>query len=291
MSNCNLHQPIRFGATNYVPESLITKPATTPDTSIQNIKTEWASRITRWNNPVIGVTYIDIVIDKPRAMDYIAFPDNNLAGPVEIAIIAYSGDDYRAADIVYSTNWTPVTKPKPLGQWQAGVDPYGGVATADKPTAFVQWFPKTVIAQTVRVHIRHTAETVAAADGMDFRMILIGKKLELNNNFSYGGSATFTTPPKLARSAGGRYMSTRPQQNVRSIRLSLDNMTDRDFNMLRALENQLGSRALIVSAYPSPDELHWLFSGYSGLMRFANSLEFTHVYEDHHKTEIILVEA
>lgn len=130
--------------------------------------------------------------------------------------------------------------------------------------------------------------TEGSSEAVSLRMFIIGKKIELQNNFSSGATVKFTTDPQLVQTESGFYVQSSEQNLARTMSLSFDNMTKADFLTLVDLERQLSGKPFMVSAYPGDDE--WTVQSHAYLARFLNSMEYTRMYNHIRKTAATLVE-
>lgn len=120
------------------------------------------------------------------------------------------------------------------------------------------------------------------------RMLIIGRQVELEKNFSRNPQMRFTTEPENVTAYSGFRVPIRAQENVRQMTLSLEHMTKNDFMTLVDIETTLAGRPFLFSAYPDADE--WTAQSHTFLARFENSLSYSRALESQHKTALTISE-
>ncbi len=275
---------LRFGANNHVEDAVLTATPT-PVTDLEWLKGEWRAEQVVWN-PVTEDIVIEGIMPDDRLAEYFALPTSNLTGYAQVKLELFSSTG--STTDVLEMDFQDVGSPKPLGIWRAGIDPYGVLEDPARQSVFVYWLPNYVRYRKFRLTIRHSAAGVAAIDDVRLRMLMIGEKLELQKNFSYGNEISFHTGPELIQTSSGSHIPSRRQRMSRKLSLSLDHMGDRDRIAMYRFEASLDSRAFIVSAYG--EQRQWQFENYSFLARFNSELSYQHVQYDRHATKMTLVE-
>lgn len=276
--------PLRFGIDNHVPDATLTAtPAAEAAAPLDNIKNEWRARQAIWTS----VTQ-DLIIEgswtSPRAAQYVALPNSTLLGLDSIRLELFSDDSH--ATRIYNTGFNILAEPPPLGVWVAGIDAFGTALDEDRPSVYAAWITDPVICRSFRLTIRKSSYSGGA--DIALRTVLIGRTLEMQHNFVYGASLRYLTAPTLSRTANGSHYPSRPQKRSRSLSLSLPMMSNRDRAALARMERDLGGSPFLVSAYPGRSG--WQFDDYAFLARFADTLDYEHVFEDIHATNLQLVE-
>ncbi len=130
--------------------------------------------------------------------------------------------------------------------------------------------------------------TTDSENNVCLRMIMLGSKLQMQKNFSYGITARFLTEPNLTQTFSGFYVAAHAQKKAKAVVLNLDQMTDTDKLSLVELEIKLSGKPFLVSIFP--DKSNWVKRRYSFLARLADTNSYTDVFEGIHETTLTLVE-
>lgn len=276
--------PLRFGIGNHVADSVLSAdPA--PITTIENLKNEFAARRTVWASPGRDIV-IEGRLNDAQVADFFCLPNSTLIGLDEVRLDLFSDADLQTQ--AHTTGTRRLAEPPPIGVFRAGIDPYGVPIDEDRPDVFTQWLPDSVVYRSFRFVIRQSQLTSVAAE-IALRMLVIGTKQQMENNFVYGGQLSYLTPPQLVRTSSGKKFPVRGQQRARTARFRLPMMTDSDRSALSRMETSLGTEAFLVSAYTGREG--WQFQDYAYLGRFDDALSYTHRFEGIHATDLIIVEA
>lgn len=268
----------------------------TPQTPLDFMKNELASDLVVFDSVNSdGNIVITGTLSSPQNTQCIALPGVDKIGDVEIKLELYLAPDVNL-DLA-NMEWTAVRRNSlgdyiPLGEWCAGVDPYGVPIPGDQgllPSTFVHWLDESIYYDSFKLTIRKAAQATVALTGSQLRMLLLCDMLELKKNFSYGHSIRFLSPPEVVQTMGGSHVQPRRQRKGRRIELSLDQMPGGDYNALQQLETKLMGDSFILSAFPSHDD-PWMFNNYNMLSRFGNDLGFSHDFIDIHSSNIVFLE-
>ena len=271
MSNCT---PLRFGVNNDVREMTITSvPA--PVTDLEFIKNEYAARRSVWTGLQDGNTIvIEGEIPETRIAEYFAIPSLDIPGDYTVKLEVFSNVG-TPVDLLQMEPQT-IASILPLGEWRAGVDPYGVLDDSTIPDTLVYWFPEYLAYKRFRLTI-----TAGPSGGdVSLRMLMMGEMIQFHKNFDYGLSISFLNAPELVQTSSGSYLPARVQRKSRRMTIPLNNMPDLDRMLLSKMEKRLLGQSFIVSAYPAAEG--WQYHEYSFLSRFANELEYVQVFNDRH---------
>lgn len=294
--------PLRLGRTNDVPGMTLTA---TPDpvTPLDNLKVEHSSRVARF---VSTTSENDIVIsgtaDRDVGAEYFALPNADLPAASEVKIELFDqggypvvgfGNDTAIPGTVYpagrfragvdkfggtlngipSGGYRALSSLVPAGKFQAGIDRYGGVDPASKPETFVVFFHRLYIYRSFRLTIR---TNLAAGDAVDirFRMLLMGRALELIEGFEIGAMLRYLSPTQHVTTGSGSTIPKREQRLARALSLPLNFLPELDRERLSEMEVRLNGQPFIVSAHPG--SAGWEYRDHNFLARFSSALEYQH---------------
>lgn len=126
-------------------------------------------------------------------------------------------------------------------------------------------------------------------DNVSLRMLVVGRELVMDNNFSYNGVFTYMTPPELKQTFDGLFIEGADEKPVRTCTLPLEMMSDGDRIRMIYFRRALKGRPFIVSPFNGRTE--WEVSAHTMLGRFANQLKFSHSHEGIHEDQLVIVEA
>lgn len=277
--------PIRFGVSNQLLNAnIVATPE--PITEINWLKNEWRARQVVWGDPTQNIV-IDGVLPEAEIAEYFSLPNSTLTGLAEVQLELFSTDTSETS--IIEPEFVQLADLVPLGEWRAGIDPYGVPRGIDNPDVFVIWLDEPVVYQRFRLTIRHSDVAASAVNDVRLRMLMIGNGLQLEQNFSYGNQIQFLTEPDLVRTASGSHLPSRMQKRSRVLSMSFDSMTDSDRALMWRMEASLGGLPFLVSAYPEHEG--WQFNNYTFLARFANALAYKNTFYDIHSVDnFVLVE-
>lgn len=273
---------IQFGIKSCVPDSTLTStPA--PVTNLDWIKNEFSSRQAVWATPGNSVS-ISGTIPSVKKADFFSIAGSNL-GNADTTIKLFNGGTE-----VYSKTFTgefvATSELIPLGEWRAGVDPYGIPRSTGGQDAVVEWFDDQVEYNSFTID-------VVSNDGnplfnVQLNFLQIGEKLQLDENFKHGARISFMTPPNLAKNSSGSYLPVQAQQLSKKLTISLPQMTEADRFAMWDMETTLNNAPFIVDAHPS-EPAGWKRFNYSFLGRFANELDHDHFLPILHRLNDITI--
>lgn len=146
---------------------------------------------------------------------------------------------------VFTQTWD-LDKLIPLGTWQAGINPFGGINKNDIGRTSAFHFASTACDE-FEIIITDTSNT----DGyFDIGRIVLGASFSPTYNFSYGASTYYQDGIEQVRSESGGLYSTGSGQH-RQFDISLDWLSDSDRMTLELLMLKHGrTKDLLVSKFP-----------------------------------------
>ncbi|MCP5006160.1 MAG: hypothetical protein GY941_19800 [Planctomycetes bacterium] len=269
--------PLRFGSTNSVPDSTLTvTPTVSTGTNLDSLKNEWRARQVIWDDPATDIV-ITGTLTETAIGEYLSLPNSNLTEgstvQLELFETSTAGTDLLDMDAVGITSLIP------LGEWRAGIDEYGNSYDRN-PDGFTMWFAEPIQYKVWRLTISNDATAQAALDDVRLRMVLIGEKVQLENNFSFGGKISFLSDPTLTVTTSGSNIPTRTQRKSRYMELALDMMNVGDRRKIWRLETDLLGGYFLVSAYPEAGGFKQ--ENYTFLGRFSSGLKYIHTHDNIH---------
>lgn len=278
-------EPLRLGKTNYLPEALLTA-SPSPVTPLDWCKTEWASDLVRWTDLENNLIEINGTFPELKIIDYFAIIGTNLLGGAKYKLELLT--QYGGVFTTYKDGFNLFGSLIPIGEWRAGIDPYGVPAPDSTPKVIVMWFDQPHRPLGFKLTIEPNIPVGSNLSDVKLRMLLTGTGLKVQRNFSHGNSISYFTGSNLKQTYGGSYVPTSTKSLSRVMTFPLDQMTDVDRRAISKLETSLGNRPFIISGYPGRKGLE--FKDYSMLARIIDPLNYFHQREDIHETVLKVVE-
>lgn len=269
--------PIRIARTNDI--SLFTLTSSrAPTTNLEWLKNEFRSRPARWDDPDTDVT-ITGTLSEQRYAEYFAIPGCNLVGGATVQLKIFE-TDVSTTDLLNMEPLT-ITGPIPLGEWRAGIDPYGAISPTPRYGLLTFWFGEFIQYQRFELVITTPTDYSNEADDIRIRALHIGETLKLEKNFTFGASITYLDEPELRRTTSGSVLEARTQRESRKFTLSLNHATDNDRYLMAKFERTKLGQPFIFSAHPGAGS-GWQFTDYTYLARFGNALGYSHTHSNRH---------
>ncbi len=219
-------------------------------TSLENVKTEWRSRVlrnTRPDEPLVIYGNMPRLNGLPSARLFsgLAFSAHTLSVAATVTLELLDGD-CETGSVVYSSGDLYPTLIKPLGDFIFGVDSWGEVQDDAADVVFAHFF-----ADTAAGSFRLTITDPKNPDGFwDISQIFLGDTLQLDNNFSYGFSIKWANAQTFKRTEGGSLVTVGSKQQWRELSLPFDFMTEYDRKMMARQQRSSPGRPVFLSAFP-----------------------------------------
>lgn len=125
-------------------------------------------------------------------------------------------------------------------------------------------------------------------ENVSIRYMMLGDKVELDKNMSYGNVMKFLTDPEFSTTQSGFAAGGKVQNLARRFGFNLAEMTDSDQMKMIDMEIRLAGSPFLVSAYP--DKPQWTEEAYTMLGKFVNALEYSPVFDDINQTTAMIAE-
>ncbi len=284
MSRCT---PIRFVFGNAARRSIIRSSGQTGD--LRNLSNEHRSRLCHWpvNQPVV----IELELAQLYDIDTIALSRHNFSKRATLTIERIRRDgsamDTQIRRLFEEDD--PMTR-RPCIDWRPGIDTFCGISLADVapwPATIPFWLPELygIYPAKIRITIEDTGNP---ANRIELGLLFAGKRLELDYNFDWGNSLTGLTNGQLSRLASGYALRSKLRRRVRSLNLSLSNMSDADRERLYAADSEYPNEPVLVSAYPTGTA--WQQDQYTLVGALEQSPGYSHTHTGQHSTGITIIE-
>lgn len=285
MSRC---VPIRFVFGNAVRRSIIRSTGQTGD--LRNLSNEHRSRICRW--PSAEPVVIELEPAQLYDLDSIALSRHNLSKRAVITIerIKRDGSAMDSQTLRRFEDDDPMIR-QPCIDWRPGIDTFCGVSLADVPpwpATIPAWLPELYGIYPAKIRI--TINDPANASGkIELGLLFAGKRLELDYNFDWGNALTGLTDGQVARLASGYALRSKLRRRVRTLNLSLSNMThDHDRERFYVADAEYPNEPLLVAAYP--EGTPWQQDQYTLIGTFEQSPSYAHTNASQHSTSVNIIE-
>lgn len=277
---------IRFIVNNAIPTAKLSANHQLPqEMGVDNIKTEWRSRIMRdslISEPLIISGAIDEDQDVFRMFSGFALAGYNLTPNSSVVLRLFDkigSEKY----LKYESDEINFSYIKAQGDFVWGIDPWG-VAISDNINASGAYFFTETAANFFEIEISDPFNTDRR---IDIRQIFLGDALTLDQNFSYGATLQWQSGQEHRRTEGGSLLTIGNSQVWRSMGFPFEFMTNNDRQRLTRQMRMRPGKTVFVSAYPAGDEIDQ--REFSMAAKF-NTPTFRHVSVGDWSTQLDLIE-
>ena len=147
-------QHILFSKTNLMDEATITSTPSS-DTPLEWLKNEFRSRQAKWTDFSTDEIVIEGTFPQLRYVDYFAIPGSNIGSNTNGEIKIEFFKTLTSTTDLLGTGFQPIGEMIPLGEWSAGVDPYGEDNLEPLNNTYAIWFNKLYGVRRFKITIKH----------------------------------------------------------------------------------------------------------------------------------------
>lgn len=202
---------------------------------------------------------------------YFAIVGTSLSSNASITFRLYSSsvNPPNAANIVYEETVTGISDLIPLGQWAAGIDPYGAGSQVSTVTELIHLMPSTVAARRFQIEITSPVD-------IDIRYLMGGTYIQLKSGFSAGSRFQYLSPASLSgKPASGGTIKTKDAIRSRHLTLNYNRLDHEERQLLNDHKSFVGGSPFLVIPYSEKDST-WRYPEYTFLARYGKSQNLAH---------------
>ena len=238
-------KPIRISRSNYIPFATLSTENTAPLTSVDNLKNLRRSSTVTYNDIAQTGPAITADFGVQQIANYWAIPSISLPAGVIVVVTLFAGALDSAT--VYSSGFVVPADIIPIGDWAAGVDPYGGSLLHDGANALIQYIEPAVMFQSFRLQIY----PLDHAGVIQLRSFMLGEYAAPEKNFTYSGNEFEPfIDPEIEVLTSGHNAIRRPMRESRSFTAPFSLMSDSDRYMFKQVLKLMNGQPMLIDPYP-----------------------------------------